>query len=99
MKKLLLSVLLATVLTACSDDSDEYPTSCAKLEDLTNQAAELMPQMKAQLDAAGDEATRKKDARDAYAKMTDSEKAAAAKGCEVAVPQMESLIKQFKESQ
>ncbi|SUO95381.1 hypothetical protein [Suttonella ornithocola] len=96
MKKLLIASLAMTAFAAHADD---YPAACAELEDLSAQAAEIMPEMKAQFEAVGDEATRKKMAREAYEKMSDTEKEQAKKGCEAAVPQVKQIIEMAKAQQ
>lgn len=94
MKKFALATVIAGfALSACSD-SAEYPAECKELVDLTFQAAEVMPEMKASLGM--DKETMLKTSTEAWAKMSDAERSSALSGCKAAATQMKSVIEAAK---
>lgn len=94
MKKLAALLFASSfALSACSGD-DEYPKECKELLDLTFEAAELMPEMKAQLGMNKDEML--KVSVEAWKKMSDAEKKSALAGCKVAADQQKKIIEAAK---
>lgn len=90
MKKFALATIVAGfALSACSD-SAEYPAECKELIDLTFQAAELSPEVKAGLGM--DKETMLKVSTEAWAKMSEAERSSAITGCKAASSQMKSII-------
>lgn len=93
MKKVLFATIGFAFATAQAAD---YPQECIELEDLTQEAAEVMPEMKEQLDATGSEEERKEAARKAWAEMSESEQAQALAGCEQGAEMMKQIIEAAK---
>lgn len=94
MKKLAALLFASSfTLSACSGD-EEYPKECKELIDLTFEAAELMPEMKAQLGMNKEEML--KVSVDAWKKMSDAEKKSALAGCKAAADQQKKIIEAAK---
>lgn len=92
MKKILLSALVAGF--AFSAHANDYPAECKEMIDLTFEAAEVMPEMKAQLGMNKEEMT--KMSLEAWEKMSDEEKKASAEGCKAGIEQMKVVIEAAK---
>ncbi|MDO4430922.1 MAG: hypothetical protein Q4B95_06490 [Lonepinella koalarum] len=92
MKKLVLATLIA--MSTLSAQASEYPAECKQLIDLTFEAAEVMPEMKAQLGM--DKDTMMKVSVDAWNQMSEADRQSSLAGCKAAVPQMKQTIEAAK---
>ncbi len=92
MKKLTLALLISGF--ALSAQAVEYPAECKELIDLTFEAAEVMPEMKAQLGMSKEEML--KVSTDAWAQMSQAERDAALPGCKSGAEQMKTVIEAAK---
>lgn len=81
---------------AASAQAADYPAECRQLLDLTFEAAEVLPEMKAQLGM--DKETMLKVSLDAWDKMSDAERKSAIPGCKSGVEQMKQIIEAAKAS-
>lgn len=95
MKKIALTALLSAFAMSAAQAAD-YPDACVELEELTIEAGEVMPEMKAQLDAVANEEERKAAAREAWNNMSEQEQEQAATTCEAGVEQMKKVIEMAK---
>lgn len=97
MKKFaLVAIVAGFALSACSDSAD-YPAECKELLDLTFQAAEVMPEMKAQLGM--DKETMLKVSIEAWGKMSAAERSTSLEACKASAAQMKSIIEAAKAKQ
>lgn len=92
MKKLTLALFISSF--ALSAQASEYPAECKELIDLTFEAAELAPEMKAQLGMTKEEML--KVSVDAWKTMSDSDKQSALAGCKAATEQQKQVIEALK---
>lgn len=88
MKKSIFATLL--IASAFSAQAADYPAECRELIELTYEAAEVMPEMKGQLEM--DKETMIKVSLDAWEKMSEADRAAALPGCKTGAAQMKEII-------
>lgn len=92
MKKLALTLFVSSF--ALSAQASEYPAECRELIDLTFEAAELLPEMKAQLGMTKEEMI--KISEDAWKTMSDADKKSALTGCKTGAEQQKQIIEAMK---
>ncbi|QHB17313.1 MULTISPECIES: hypothetical protein [Mannheimia] len=92
MKKLTLALFISGF--ALSAQASEYPAECKELIDLTFEAAELQPEIKAQLGMTKEDML--KVSEDAWKTMSDADKQSALAGCKAAAGQQKQVIEALK---
>ena len=96
MKKYILTAI-ATAFTISAAQANDYPQECIDLEALGTELAELVPEMKAEIEATGTtQEERVEAASEEWAKLSDAEKEQARASCEAALPQVKELIESVK---
>lgn len=92
MKKFALAALISGF--ALSAQAAEYPAECKELIDLTYEAADVLPEMKASLTMSKEEML--KVSTDAWGQMSATERASALPGCKAGADQMKQIIQAAK---
>lgn len=94
MKKLAIAAFASSILLSACSDNGGYASECRELINLTYEAAEVIPSMKASLGM--DKDTMLKTSIDAWARMSEAERKAATDRCKVASAQMKGVIEAAK---
>lgn len=92
MKKLVMALAISGF--ALSAQASEYPAECKALIDLTFEAAELAPEIKAQLGMTKEEML--KVSEDAWKTMSDADKQSALAGCKAGAEQQKQVVEALK---
>ena len=96
MKKLIIAAL-ATAFTLPAAYTGDYPQECIELETLGTELAELVPEMKAEIEATvTTEEERVDAARQEWANMSEAEQSQTLASCKAALPQVKQLIDSVK---
>lgn len=94
MKKFAIVAFASSLLLSACSDNGGYASECEELIDLTYEAAEISPAIRASLGM--DKKTMLKTSIDAWSKMSEAQRTAAVARCKVASAQMKSVIEASK---